>query len=45
MAQFDWLLTGQDFPVLPTDNKQFLLPCEENNHKKLYNSMKFYLLK
>ena len=26
-AQFDWLLTGQDFPVLPTGNTQFLLPC------------------
>ena len=28
MAQFDWLLTWQDFPVLPTDNTQFLLPYE-----------------
>jgi hypothetical protein len=23
MAQSDWLLTGQDFPVLPTGNTQF----------------------
>jgi hypothetical protein len=27
---FDWLLTRQDFPVLPTDNTQFLLPCDES---------------
>jgi hypothetical protein len=24
MPQSDWLLTGQDFPVLPTGNAQFL---------------------
>jgi hypothetical protein len=33
-GQFDLLLTGQDFPVLP-GNTQFLLPCQENNHKKI----------
>jgi hypothetical protein len=35
MAQSDWLLTGQDFPVLPTGNTLFLLPWLEDNHKKL----------
>jgi hypothetical protein len=35
MAQSDWPLTGQDFPVLPVGNTQFLLPCHENNQKKL----------
>jgi hypothetical protein len=34
MAQSDWLRTGQDFSVLPAGNTQFLLPCQENNHKK-----------
>jgi hypothetical protein len=33
MAQSDWLLTGQDFPVLPTGDTLFLLPWQENNHK------------
>jgi hypothetical protein len=28
IAQFDWLLPRQDFPVLPTGNAQFLLPYE-----------------
>jgi hypothetical protein len=35
MMRSDWPLMGQDFPVLPTGIMQFLLPCEENNHKKL----------
>jgi hypothetical protein len=33
MAQFDWLLTRQDFPVLPTGNMHFLLHGEKNNRK------------
>jgi hypothetical protein len=28
MTQFDWLLTRQDFPVLPKGNTQSLLPDE-----------------
>jgi hypothetical protein len=28
-VQFDWLLTKQDFPVLP-GNTQFLLPRDES---------------
>jgi hypothetical protein len=34
MARSAWLLTGQDFPVFPTGNALFLVPCRENNRKK-----------
>jgi hypothetical protein len=40
LAQFDWLLTGQDFPV-----RNFYCPVRKTITKKLQNSMKCYLLK
>ena len=36
IAQFDWLLTGQDFPVLPTGNTQFLLPYKAVTRAKTF---------
>jgi hypothetical protein len=37
MVQSDWLMTGQDFPVLPMGNTQFFYcPVRKKNiHKKL----------
>ncbi len=40
MAQFDWLLMGHDFPVLPTGNKQFLLPYEASTRAKTFQTLK-----
>jgi hypothetical protein len=42
-VQFDWLLTRQDFPVLPelpVGNTQFLLPCDES---RVSNGKKWWL--
>jgi hypothetical protein len=41
-VQFDWLLTRQDFPVLPTGNTQFLMPCDESRVSNGKKSLKVF---
>ena len=39
-TQCDWLISGPDFPVLPTGNTKFLLPCDEKWVKNTTNCFK-----